>query len=134
LAQRYHFTSDRPALQEMVRDALHNPFAIFLFFIVVSVGAPVFEELLFRGLLHSTLRARLGQGVALILTALIFALMHDTGQTLHDPRSFPLPIFYLGIVLGLIRERTGSVVPGMAVHALNNFIALAMTLAFKQAL
>jgi membrane protease YdiL (CAAX protease family) len=134
MEDHFGFSADRPELQSLIHGVGDHPLAIGLFFVVVSLGAPAFEELLFRGFLYSSLRQRISANASILLTAVIFAFMHGSGRILHDPRTFPLPILYLGIVLALIRERTGSVYPGMAVHALNNLMALGLALMSKQAM
>jgi membrane protease YdiL (CAAX protease family) len=82
--------------------------------IEVVVVAPVFEELIFRGILYSTLRAKFGVPASLIGSALIFALAHGYGPTAF------LTVFLSGMLWAWIYERTGSVVPGMCAHAINN--------------
>ena len=82
----------------------------------VVVGAPVAEELLFSGLGY-TLLERFGPWVAIGGSSLAWALAHGLVQ------AFPL-IFALGIGLGLLRRATGSIVPGMLLHATFNGIAL----------
>jgi len=95
---------------------------------VLGIGAPLSEELLFRGLLYSSLRTRWSAVPSILVTAVLFAYLHEPYRIFTDPRAFPLPILYLGIVLGLARERTSSVVPGMVMHALNNALAFALSM------
>jgi sodium transport system permease protein len=85
--------------------------------VVVAVVAPIVEELLFRGLGFSLL-APLGARLAIPLVGLAFGLAHGLVEAL------PLLVAFGG-ALAYIRHRTGSVVPGMLVHALFNGIALA---------
>lgn len=82
----------------------------------IVVGAPIAEELLFRGLGY-TLLERFGSGFAIGGSACAWALAHGLVQ------AFPL-IFALGLGLGLLRRETGSIVPGMLLHATFNGIAL----------
>lgn len=81
-------------------------------FIWLCAAAPVLEELIFRGAVQGALR-RFG-GAALI-QAVPFALMHGSPARM-------LYALVMGLLLGLLRERTGSVLPGCAVHILNNII------------
>lgn len=83
--------------------------------LVVLVG-PFVEELLFRGLGFGLLRP-FGRGVAVIGSALAFAAVHGLLE------GFAL-IFVLGLGLALIREVSGSVVPGYALHATFNTVAI----------
>lgn len=82
----------------------------------VVIGAPLAEELMFRGLGYSLLE-RFGPSVAIAGSAFAWALAHGLVQ------AFPL-IFALGVGLGFLRRVTGSIVPGMLLHATFNGIAL----------
>jgi membrane protease YdiL (CAAX protease family) len=82
----------------------------------VVVGAPVGEELLFRGAGY-TLLARFGTPVAVVGTAAAWAAAHGLVE------AFPV-IFAFGVGLALLRRSTGSIVPGMLLHALFNTLAL----------
>jgi membrane protease YdiL (CAAX protease family) len=78
--------------------------------------APFAEELVFRGLGF----ASLGR-YALPLTAALFALAHGLPVLL-------IPVAIAGLALGYIRQRTGSVLPGMGVHMSLNALALILAL------
>ena len=85
---------------------------------VVCLVAPFVEELLFRGLGYGLLTPFVGPWPAILVTGVAFGLAH--GLVLGLP---VLSIF--GITLGWLRWQTGSVYPGMVVHALFNAVALA---------
>lgn len=78
------------------------------------VVAPVFEELAFRGVLYATLRRRLGVTTAAGVSAGVFALAHGYGAA-----GFAT-VFASGVLWALAYERTRSVLPGIAAHAVNN--------------
>ena len=84
------------------------------------VVAPLVEETFFRGMLYNALRGWMGVWPASIVSGAVFAIVHPT-----LPAGF-LPIMALGCVLAMIRERTGSLVPCMVCHAINNAVALAL--------
>lgn len=94
-----------------------------LAFLTVAVVAPIAEELYFRGAWFAALRMRAGLVPTVLLTALGFAAAHG------EPRALP-QLAVLGVILALLYERTGSIVPGIAVHAANNAISLLVLLAF----
>ena len=83
----------------------------------VVLGAPLAEELLFRGVGY-TLLSRFGTWIAIVGTAVAWAAAHGLVE------AFPV-IFALGIGLGILRRSTDSVIPGMLLHSLFNAIALA---------
>lgn len=86
---------------------------------IVCVCAPLAEEFLFRGYIFGSLRSN-GFWTAALLTGLMFGLVHVLGS----PIAFILPLAFLGAALCLIREKTGSLYPGIALHCVNNTIAL----------
>lgn len=96
---------------------------LILLLLGVSVGAPFFEEFLFRGLLHEGLRQSfLGPIGSGILTALAFSLMHGQYQ---DPAAF-LMLFLLGCLFTFVREVTGSLWIAIAMHAIQNTMVTVM--------
>jgi membrane protease YdiL (CAAX protease family) len=84
------------------------------------VIAPLTEELIFRGLILRGLLARTSPWRAIVISALLFALIHV------NPWQFPTA-FVAGLVLGWAYFRTGSLTLCMAGHALHNSIALLAT-------
>jgi hypothetical protein len=88
-----------------------------------GVVIPVAEEVVFRGCLYPALRRPLGTAGAAVLSALIFAAMHMELGAL-------VPIFIIGVVLALFRERTGSLVAPIFVHVLNNTLSFVLVLLF----
>ena len=81
------------------------------------VFAPVFEEVVFRGLLYATLRRRLAWPFAATLSAAIFALAHGYGAAGFGS------VFASGLLWAIAYERTGSLLPNTAAHVLNNVAA-----------
>ncbi len=90
---------------------------LWLPLLAVALLPAVCEEPLFRGLILSGLRP-LGRWPAVAASALLFAFLHGSIYQL-------LPTFFLGVLLGWLVVRTGSLVPSVLAHALNNAIALA---------
>jgi membrane protease YdiL (CAAX protease family) len=88
-------------------------------FLIIAVAPGICEELLFRGLMPRFFE-KYGIKVNIVLTALLFAAFH------LDPFRF-LPVFLLGMLLGYLTLRSGSIVNSMISHAINNSLALFMT-------
>lgn len=81
--------------------------------IVLAVLPAVLEELLFRGVMLDNLNRSSGTWSAVFLTALAFCLYHGSAaQTVYQ--------FVCGCVFALIAARSGSVLPSMLAHFLNN--------------
>ena len=82
-----------------------------------TIAAPLVEELAFRGLGQSLLRF-LGRWPAIVLVGVTFGIAHGLLEGL-------IVLIPFGLALAYVRDRTGSVVPGMLVHGLFNGVALA---------
>jgi membrane protease YdiL (CAAX protease family) len=91
------------------------PFQILL----IVIAAPISEEICFRGMLFSGLRERLPTVAAALISGAIFGALHLTTGALVVP-----PLIAFGFFLALLYERTGSILPGMILHMLNNAVAL----------
>ena len=91
--------------------------AIAISFATLAIVGPIVEELVFRGLVTSAIRGRLGAVATPIASGTLFALAHGD---LH----IVLALLPLGIALGFVYERTGSIVPGMVTHVLYNAIGV----------
>ncbi len=88
-----------------------TPLWAMLFLFALLPG--VCEELLFRGAFFGLWRPKSSPGATVLVTALVFGLFH-----LSVFRFFPT--FALGLVLGVLRVRSGSVLPAMLAHTMNN--------------
>lgn len=91
--------------------------AILLEFAVVAVLVPFLEELVFRGVVLSSLRPY-GIGFSIVASALVFGLAH------LDISSVTFAIV-AGLAMGFIYARTNNLWLTVAIHALNNAIAVA---------
>ena len=97
-------------------DAAHGAWFIVLF-VVVVVGAPLVEELVYRGFIQGGLQARLGSTWALIITAAWFTVVH------LEPIEFP-GLFAFALVLGFCYRRTQRVGLSMVTHLAFNATGL----------
>lgn len=88
------------------------------------IGAPIAEELLFRGLMYGVLRASpVGAVGGAIVTSLVWASIHAQ-YTIYGVTA----IFMIGLYLAWVRERTGSVIAPMICHAIYNGAVLSVLL------
>jgi membrane protease YdiL (CAAX protease family) len=103
--------------QQLLRDLdKHRDAAtVVLFFVGAVVFAPLVEELLFRGVLLRSLLRKVTPATAVLISAVIFALVHYIG----DPNTLPfLPALTgLGAVLALVALRTGDLSASIFIHA-----------------
>jgi len=88
---------------------------LFVQFLSLCLVPAVTEELFFRGALQGLLRPS-GSAAAIFGTALLFGLLHlDLAQG--------LTAFVCAVFLGWLAERSGSILPGMLLHFINNTLA-----------
>ncbi len=85
---------------------------------------PFFEELIFRGILFTTLRTKFNFPLSMVASGLIFALAHGYGMIAF------LTVLWSGLLWAWAYERTGSVIPGMVAHAVNNGVVVYSLVAF----
>ncbi len=85
--------------------------------VLVGIAAPLFEETVFRGVLYRTLRARWGVLVGVLLSAAVFAAVHMV------PGQFAY-VAVLGAAFAVLYEVTGSLLPAMVAHGLENTVSV----------
>jgi membrane protease YdiL (CAAX protease family) len=105
----------REQLKGMPTNASDSIIVLVVFVLLILV--PVSEEMLFRGIAYVALRGRFGKIGGLLLSAILFASLH--GLVFHF-----VPLFFLGIGLAYLYERTRSLTPCIIVHVLINFVAM----------
>jgi hypothetical protein len=85
--------------------------------LLLAAGAPMVEELFFRGLVLRSLLGRTPVPVALVGSALLFALAHFEAAQFAGLAAF-------GVVLAVLAWRTGRLTPGIGAHAAFNTVAV----------
>jgi uncharacterized protein len=95
--------------------------------VLVALAAPVAEEMFFRGFLFPALWRWRGWIPAAIVSGIVFGLVHAGGT----PVVFLVPLAVLGFLLCWLYKHTGSLLPGMGLHAFNNSLALGVTLEWE---
>jgi membrane protease YdiL (CAAX protease family) len=87
--------------------------------LLIVIAAPISEETCFRGMLYGGLRERLPKIPAALIGGLVFGGLHALTGLSAVP-----PLILFGFLLCLLYEKTGSIVPGILLHMLNNSVAL----------
>ena len=114
-AYSYAFQISPP--EEFIKLMQATPFV--LNFLMVVIGAPIVEELLFRGFLFSQLKTtKLGINGSIILTSLIWTSIH-----LQYDLFLLIPIFLIGLLLGYLMHKYNSLYLVIIVHAVHNLQA-----------
>ena len=102
-----------PATSEMLPSG--GP-ELLMQFLALCVMPAIAEELLFRGAFQGLMRP-CGSAAAIFAPALLFGVLHlDLAQG--------LTAFACGVFLGWLAERSGSILPGMLLHLVNNALEL----------
>jgi len=106
-------------LERLMTQILSNPWG----YIAIGILVPLAEEIVFRGAILRTLLAIFPKGqhwVAIIISAVVFGAAHgNMAQFFHAA--------LLGLLLGWMYWRTGSIVPGVVLHWVNNSVAYIIT-------
>ena len=106
----------------MIRRALSGAQGADLFaaLLVLGLMAGAAEELFFRGYMQTRLRAAWPPSAAVVVTSLAFGLLHM--EWVHASMAFAL-----GLYLGIVTERTGSALPAIVCHVVNNSLFTVLT-------
>ena len=91
-------------------------------YVALGIMVPFAEEIVFRGAIQRVLQNVLGERnrwIAIVVSALIFGIIHfNLAQGLHA--------FLVGLLLGWLYSKTGSILPGFVFHWVNNTVAYLM--------
>ena len=106
-----------PELPNLIADDLTNIVNTPGGYLAIAMAAPVAEEVLFRGaILRALLQGGQRPWVAIAISAILFAIGH------LNPAQMP-HAFLIGLLLGWMYYRTGSILPGILFHLVNNTVA-----------
>lgn len=85
-------------------------------FVMLAILAPIVEEIIFRGFLYGKLRIKIPKWLAILITSLVFGLVHMQWNV-------GITVFAMSIVTCSLREITGTIYAGILVHIINNAVA-----------
>lgn len=125
-AHLLHLEAEQNPLVPMV---LGSDSLWFLGFLLIFGGlvGPVTEEVFFRGFFYPALRQKVGRVGAILINAFCFAALHGNLVQLA-------PLIGLGLILAVLRERTGSVVASTVLHCAHNTLVLCLLFTLKPVL
>ena len=104
-------------LPDLMQDIFHGMSRNVFGIISIAIMAPLVEELLFRGAIQGyMLRKGMKPLHAILIASAIFGIVH------LNPIQVPFA-FAIGLIFGWLYYRTGSVIPGIVGHFINNSIA-----------
>lgn len=108
------FTESAKNVEEIFSTIYDSPIAVIVF--ATAILPAVGEELLFRGFTFTTIRQKCKPVTSILIVSAIFGLYHMSLIKFFTTA-------FLGICLAVLVEKSGSILPGMLFHFLNNFIA-----------
>lgn len=109
-----------PVVPDFMFDIYNTRGSLFIFVLGIVIAAPVFEEVFFRGFLITGLSATfIGKYGAILISSLIWASVH-VQYGFH----YLVVIFFLGILLGLARVKSGSLFLVIVLHSAVNLLSL----------
>lgn len=103
----------------------NSAWSLWFMYFYASLLGPVLEELLYRGVILQSMR-KYNERFAIVLSALIFGLMHQNYQQF-------ILAFMLGLILAAADVRSGSIIPSIIMHIIVNTSGVVMQLAMQAA-
>jgi membrane protease YdiL (CAAX protease family) len=113
---------DLSAPAREIADRAGGPLGVVLLVLLVGVGAPIAEELFFRGLLYRSLEKRWNEWTALVVSSVVFGLTH------FQPLQFA-GLTAAGFVFGYLVKRSGRLGPAIVSHLAFNLTSVVILLA-----
>jgi uncharacterized protein len=118
LARIFDYTPPPQPVYELIFKE-QRPVELIMASFLIAMAGPFVEEVFFRGFLYSAFRKTIGVMWAILFSSFLFAFLHMSLLGF-------IPIMLLGILLAYLRERTGSLMPSVAVHVVHNGVLAAM--------
>jgi len=115
-----------------IRLTASNPMYFFLMFLLVVFIAPLIEEFLFRSVLQNYIKKFVKRSLAILLTSLIFALVHYVSSQGLANLSILGPIFILSCFLGFLYEKQQSLISPFFLHSTFNAITILNMIFIKE--
>lgn len=107
-------------INESLEELSVSPIILILSLVVI---APIYEEIIFRGILLKGMANKINPNIALVISALFFAIVH-----LNIPQG--INAFLLGLITGFIYLKTESIYLSIFAHFMNNFLAITVSSMF----
>lgn len=112
-----------PNIMEQSFDILQSGWGGILTIVIIG---PVLEELLFRGAITKALLQQYDPPKAIFISALLFGIIHINPAQI-------IPAFLIGILLAWTYYKTGSLIPGIFMHILNNSLSVYISYKYPDA-
>lgn len=127
LAQLFAYEPPPHPLVEVFLEEERSPAMVAYSIFLACVAGPFFEEIFFRGFCYPAFKKRWGVGWGLVLSAAFFGAIHQNIFAFW-------PIFVLGLALGYLYEKRGTLVPSIALHIIHNSVFIGYFFLVKEVL
>jgi membrane protease YdiL (CAAX protease family) len=111
-----------PQVNSPIEQFTKTPGALIFIAALAITAAPIFEELFFRGLLQPLFSRTFGAAIGILLTALLFGCLHLSEYAMVW--QYGLAITLVGLALGYVRARSGSLIPSTIMHGCFNSVSV----------
>jgi membrane protease YdiL (CAAX protease family) len=111
-----------PKVDTPFDELLKTPISVAMLAVTAVVAAPLFEEMVFRGFLQPLVSRTVGAAAGIVLTAALFGGVHASEY--QFAWQYVAAITIVGIVLGVMRARTKSTIPGTVLHGCFNAVPI----------
>lgn len=109
------------------RGGYYSQYALVWMYVTLAIVAPLAEEVIFRGYLFGKVRKFLPAGLTVVITAVVFGLMHvvgfDDSGAFRAQWNVVIGLLPLAIGLGVLREYTGSIWASVILHSIQNTLS-----------
>ncbi len=118
-----------PQVDSPIEQFTKSPGAILFISALAITAAPVFEELFFRGLLQPLLSRTFGPAIGILITAALFGALHLSEYA--KVWQYGVAITLVGLALGYVRYRSGSLIPSTVMHGCFNSVSVVALIVSK---
>ena len=106
-----------------------NVALVFISGVVAAIFGPVIEEIFFRGVMYNAVKKKIGIFWGVLITSVLFSFLHTHAMSYFLVGFIPITI--LGAMLAYLYEKTGSLIPSITMHILNNIGSVFMVFLFR---
>ncbi len=119
LAEFFHYEPPaHPLVNIFLEEAARSPLLLGFSIFLACVIGPFFEEVFFRGFCYPIIREKYGAGIAMVVTASLFAFIHESTFAFW-------PIFVLGLALAYVYEKRRNLIAPWVLHMVHNSLFIA---------
>jgi hypothetical protein len=119
----YGYQSYEQMAVKYLKMTLESPLMLCIAIFTIVIAAPITEEFLFRGMLQTWLKNKLGTKPAILIASLCFALFHVSSSQGLGNITLVLSLFSFACFLGFIYEKKASLYASIALHMTFNSVS-----------